>query len=626
MAGRAAARSRSRARIAAGAVLAAVLLTAAPAAAKSYHFPRVEIDARLLPDGTLELREARTYAFDGEFSSAFFTVDRPRNPLARIEDFTVEEDGREIPVSVTPRLAGGIEARWEYSARDEERTFLISYRIPCAVEVYDDAAHLYWQFVGTGWTEPTDLLRVTLRLPGRAVDPPPRPNPPCPQERAGSGETVPLERGEVRAWGHGPLGGEVRIPDPQTVVLEVEDLSPETFVEGSILLPESAVPLAPRYPGGPGRERILAEEEAAAEEANAARRTFSRERAVAWGLIVGIPFALLLLVALSRMRDRVAGVPRVVEEPPEDLHPVELSYLWDAYEGRYLPRNAFRTQLLHLARRGAISLEAVGRVSDPEDLVVRLRKRPKTGIDADFVDFLFPDSAERISVANLKATGKRRKPLRTWTDAVEKKTKAGVDRVRRSGPRLESFLLLLVALGAGFWWVQSDYVRGLTLLAAIEGALAWVIGGRFLRPRLPVDLRERMGRWAAFRRFLKEFSSLPEAPALAVVIWERYLVYATALGVADAVEKQVRSLVAPEDLPAPWRGAPAGVAGLNLIHGFGVATPARAPALVSASPGSGISSSSFSSGVGSFSSGGGFGGGFSGGGGGGGGGTGGGAS
>lgn len=614
---------RVRALAAAG-VFAAVLLSASPASAKSYHFPEVEIDARILADGTLVLREARTYEFDGSFSSATFTVDPPQNPYARIEDVRVEENGRELAAQVSPRSGSGVEVSWSYQAADERRTFVISYRVRCAVEVYDDAAHLLWQFVGTGWTEPTDHLRVTVRVPGRAVDPPPRPNPPCPEKVPRKAETVPLDRGDVRAWGHGPVGGEVRIPEPQTVVLEIRDLDPETFVEGSILMPPEVVPRAPLHPGGPGREKIMAEERGLAAESNRARRAFTRERAISWAVLAGIPVALLLIVVLSRFRDRMPGIPLILQEPPEDLHPVELSYLWDAYEGRYLPKNAFRTQLLHLARRGAISLEAVGRVSDPEDIVARLRKRPKAGIDADFVDFLFPGKEEKVSVKGLKATGKRRTPLRTWTESLESKTKSGANRIRHARTRLESYLLLLLAVGGVVWWVSAEHSTGLALLAAIEGSLAWLIGGRLLRPRPPAAVRERIGRWASFRRFLRDFSSLPEAPALAVVIWERYLVYATALGVADEVEKQVRGLVPPEELSAPWRGGPAGVAGLDFVHGFWTATPARAPALVSATGSS--SGVSFSSGVGSFSSGGGFGGGFSGGGGGGGGGTGGGAS
>ncbi|MGH2687162.1 MAG: DUF2207 family protein, partial [Actinomycetota bacterium] len=148
--------------------------------------------------------------------------------------------------------------------------------------------------------------------------------------------------------------------------------------------------------------------------------------------------------------------------------------------------------------------------------------------------------------------------------------------------------------------------------------LGYLIAKRLMPPRLSKNMRERVARWGAFRRFLTEFSTLPEAPTLAVIIWEHYLVYAVALGVADEVEDQVRGLVPAERLPEPWPGAPSGDDGYRFYHHSIYSTPAHTATGAAAAVG-------WSSGWGGSSSGGGGGGGFSGGGGGGGGGTGGGA-
>src|SRR5207244_4369595 len=66
-----------------------------------------------------------------------------------------------------------------------------------------------------------------------------------------------LVAGEVRAWGHGPLQGNVRIPDPQTVVLDVADIVPGAFVEGSVLFPATASPVyLPSWTPRPSRTCI----------------------------------------------------------------------------------------------------------------------------------------------------------------------------------------------------------------------------------------------------------------------------------------------------------------------------------------------------------------------------------
>jgi uncharacterized membrane protein len=170
-----------------------------------------------------------------------------------------------------------------------------------------------------------------------------------------------------------------------------------------------------------------------------------------------------------------------------------------------------------------------------------------------------------------------------------------------------------------------------TAVWGLGGSIGWllvpvslvslVVALRIIPARLGLEDRTRVQRLAAFRRYLRDFSDLPNAPALAVVIWERYLVWAVALDVADEVEKQVTAIVPVETLRSPIPGGPTGLAGINAWRSF----QAAAPSIVLASMAT-PSSGSTSGGFGSSSSSSGFsGGGFSGGGGGGGGGTGGGA-
>lgn len=597
----------------------AVIGLAGPAESqdKSYFFPEVRIDATVTQDGTIRLVERRTFEFDGSFSFAFFTIDAPPE---RVVGFTVSEDGE--PLQVVEESDPSIfRATWFYSAQDERRTFTISYSVRCAVQVYEDAAHLLWQFVGTGWDVPTDSVGVTVHLPGEAIGPHLRPSSPCPEQTSEEPvPTRPLDAGETLAWGHGPFNGEVKIREPQTVEFTVTELHPHTFVEGSILLPAEAVPLAFQDPQA-RRAEILAEERRLADETNALRRKHEVEVVAAKAAYAGIPLLVALLVLLAYRRDRVPRIPRHLQEPPEDLHPVQLAVLWSAYRGHLSPKTAYRTQLLHLARTGVVEVSAVGTVSDPEDLRILLRREPDDEMDRDFTRFLFGGNGRgALSLKGLKVKGERGKLLSAWWKGLSAKTRATLARFRKGKTRPEAVLVGALAIGAGVYGLRAGQGQlgplgyGLIPVAIVS----WIVAGRFMPPRLSPRMRARLARWKAFRRFLKEFSSLPDAPALAVVIWEHYLVYAVALDVASRVERQVRALVPPEELPAPWPGAPRGDDGLWLSRQFRSTVPVHAPANAAASAG-------WSSGWGSSSGGGGGGGGFSDGGGGGGGGTGGGA-
>jgi uncharacterized membrane protein YgcG len=654
------------------AVAAVVLGSAAPAFAKSYHFTRVLIDATVLPDGSLQLVEQRTYDFSGDFHGADYTIQWPSD---KIEDFTVEENGRELHVDSNP-FVSPFHAVWSYAAADELRTFTISYRADCAVDVFSDTAHLLWQFVGTGWTVPTDFVKVTVHLPGVAQNPPRRsarcvgagstipgiPDTPSasslqdqidaaiakayedaglkPPKGLSTGtshaahetsapklKTRPLKPGEVRAWGHGPFNGNVSIPNPDTVVYTVRNLEPGIFVEGSVVFPPDVVPLAPQQKLA-RLQRIIAHERELAADANARRHLRDGEANMTRALFVLVPLLMLLLVVVSRLRDREPGVPKVLREPPEppeQMHPVDLARIWGSMHGRRPAAAAYRAELLYLAQTHVIELQAVGLVSDPQDFTVRKKGTSKESADEDFLAFLFQGNGnEPVSLKDLQATGDRKKKLRHWWSATEHRSLSITTAIRNGQHRWESFSVGGIALATMAWaiYAGAGIVGPFAYWLVPLAVLGWIASAIAIRSRLKPELRERMARWRAFRRFLKKFSSLPDAPAMAVIIWERYLVYATALGVAKTVEKQVKALVPPEELPPPFPGAPPGMGGYqwNAVFIRSISTHESTTTAAAL----GISSST-SHGGGSWSSGGGFGGGFSGGGGGGGGGTGGGA-
>jgi Predicted membrane protein (DUF2207) len=505
---------------------------------KDYHFLEVRIDAHVLPNGDLVLEERRTFAFkNGPFSFAYFEVD---DPLARLRDLTISEvrvGGGETPV--TPDYAShsmaaeAFQARWSFMAEDEERTWIFRYRMSCGIDVYSDTAHLFWQFIGTGWDEPTDRASVTVHLPGRSTGSFDRPGACDPDVRpfAPIGTATPLEGGDVRAWGHGPLNGEVRLVDPQTIVFDVRDVPPASFVEGSILFPTDAVPLAPLTGDRPRMVQILEEERALADEANALRRRHRAERAVVVALFVLVPLACALLALMAWLRDRVPGVPRILREPPED-DPVEAAFLWAEYRGRFAPLEAYRTQMLRMVTIGAVELRADGRVTDPRDLTIVKRKEPKdldNPVDADFQALIFGTEADGDGVRQVSV--KQPKPPRTgstalnrytkWLSAAKRRVAASILRIKKGDARIESWGVAFVALGSigyGLWtaWFGLGGPIGYWLIPV--GLTSMILSLRTIPPRLDPALRERIERLKSFRRFLRRFSLLPDAPAMAVIV------------------------------------------------------------------------------------------------------------
>jgi uncharacterized membrane protein YgcG len=611
--------------------VAAFLLGSAPAGAqaKSFSFPELRIDATVLPDGSMDLVEDRTFLFTGgEFSVGTFGIDWPHD---LVENFGVTQGG--APLGTRDVSEGRFfQAEWDFPTFETGRqTFQIRYRVRCAVRVYTDEAHLYWQFVGTSDAS-TDHVLVTVHVPGRATSPQTRAEqdcPPPPPQPPSSVPTSPLERGDVRAKAFGPANGTFNITDPETVVFDVSDVPADGFVEGSILMPPESVPLAFQLDHPIGDDALAKE---ALPGGNPSWLSDRNHRyLLALLLLAGLPVLWVLIVIVTRIKDRV-GVPDDVTQPPEPLDPVDLAVLWGASRGQTFSTTAYSTELLHLARLRVIDMQPVGTVSNPSDFEVKQIGEPQSDVDREFLEFLFGTATEpaapdrpdlpgssvataterKISLNSLRRRGSDSR-LKKWSNDLTARSKSRLGRLPKSHKRLGRRLIVWTALlGAVTGTVLSASAgdpAGLPQVFLWEAIIVGAITVALVPPKLDPEFRARMAPWWGFRKYLQEFSSLPEAPALAVIIWEQYLEYAAALGVAKEVTKQVGSLVPAEQLPSPWPGAPSGTSAVGWVlalHQLSAIPPSHA-VTSSGSSSSGIGS--FSSFGGSFSGGGGFGGG-----------------
>ncbi len=88
-----------------------------------------------------------------------------------------------------------------------------------------------------------------------------------------------------------------------------------------------------------------------------------------------------------------------------------------------------------------------------------------------------------------------------------------------------SFILLIISI----------IVLAISIMLVI---LPNTIGGQWT-----VEGREYYKKWDNFKKYLQDFSLMKEYPPESIVVWNEYLVYATALGVAEEVEKAMGKLV-----------------------------------------------------------------------------------
>ena len=576
-------------------VAAALLLTAGPALAQEFELPSADVEIQVSPDGSLIVTERITFSFDGSFSGAYREI--PLGSGESVSDVGVSEGGTnyrsgasaELGSSGSPDTFGTkdlgdrLRVVWHYQAADEQRTFTITYRFTGLATAWDDVVDVNLQVWGSEWEVPVDRLTARLTVPG-APD-------------------------QVLVWGHPAsvegttsLGADGRAPQ-----LEASDVPAGQWVELRVAFSRDALESVrgARVREGQGLPEIRAEEERAAEQAS---RDAANARLVLMGLVglAVLPAPLTWLFGYLRWgrEPKVAYDREYEQEPPSELPPALVGAL--RTQG-VVGTPEFTATLFDLIRRGIISARSVqverktwmglrtemvsdleltlgaeGAVDPAEEPVVAVMQRVLADGPAAITELRHRIREDVRANASSYQEFRRETPQLLVERGLLTRTRRGVPVTIAIGAAIVAGgLIWLVANSDGGF---SSILVPAAIVVLIVNALLFFLMYAFRRAwvkRTPEGMLETE-RWEAFRRYLSDFSRLEEAPSLSLALWERYLVYAIAFGIADEVLASAR-LHAPEELHQSsavyWYGHQGMSGGLseNAFSGLSSSCPAPSP-------------------------------------------------
>lgn len=534
-------------------IMAALLILLAlfpgTAQARTLTMKQVIVDARVLPDASMQVTERITVDFSGEWSG--FYVKIPQGDTS-IEEVSVEENGQPYkfnsgtkygpPGTYLTKIEGNqMLIDWSISAQDEVRTFDLSYRVINAVKIHEDTAELYRKFISESNGNKIGKVQVNLQLPAEA-------------EQYKQGQ-------DIRIWGHGPLNGEVSFSGPDSVAWEVSSLPAYTFLEGRVVMPVALFTKAPAgaYDHKPALAAILAEEQGWADKANQDRMKARAEIAGSIGIVAAALAGLYALWRRYGRKHRASFDGEYYRELPAGYSPAELSVLWNF---KKMQARDITATILDLARRKfllldedtveqhkllgtkAVSTYRMNFMPAPEPAA--LRKPEEATLkphEQQLLKFLQTDiggGKAFIFLSDIEGYAKKHGEAfyqfwQEWTGDIIAQTG------RYNFFDEQGRLPLLSILGG-----LALFVLG-SVLAPKIGVIGYALiiaGGLFLViPRLfkrrSVSGQEDYVRWQAFKKFLQHFSEMQRHEIPSLVIWEHYLVFAVTLGVAKEVIKQL---------------------------------------------------------------------------------------
>jgi uncharacterized membrane protein len=534
---------------------------------KDYHIESVIIDAQLKSDGSMDIKEKRTYRFEGHFHWATYLL--PTEKTGGVVDFSVGEEGR-LYLRTGEEKEGtyqyeetseSISAKWFFDAKDETRIFIVSYRILDVVKVYQDAAVLYHKFIGTGWDKSSRQVEVNIYPPQS------------------------IKKEEVKAWAHGPLWGKIEIKDDGTVIAEVPSLPANTFWEVRVIYPINLFSLIKNIIPEQVVPKILAEEKRWVDEANKTREEWikkqeakeTRKKYGAWVALVISGIGFLWMISLYKRYGRKHKVPfpdTLYSEFPSDIPPALLSHL--LYRGQ-ITGQALVSTLLDLARRGFLKIKEEiktkkGIFGPSKNRFYSLEfnrdfysenKKDLQGFEESLLAFIFDDLAEGKDVIDFKTLKKKRSRFIKWFRQWKKElgelgeSKGYWDK-KSLKARNKGIVVSLVLLAITV--VSAILIEEWAIVPGVSAVVLLILSSSI--PRRTPEFELEAKKWMALKRYLKKYQFRDSKSRFFIENIGKFLVYGVVLGLPKEVIKRMGEMIPKGEHGTfvPWyvySGAPA---------------------------------------------------------------------
>lgn len=416
----------------------------------------------------------------------------------------------------------GYSIRMYHPISNEKYIFRLDYTIEDIVTKHSDFAEFYWNFFSGELTDAIKNLSIRITLPG-------------------------LDNSDYfRFWAHGPLSGEIDAVNSSTnniVLATISELESEGILDVRITFDDSLVRNLTKY-SAQTFDDIIDEENARAEEANALRRDI---RAKWYTALIGTIIFYVALVA--------SGIYIYIKYDKERKPLFKLKYnrefiddynveVVDYLMHKNITENALSASIMNLVYKKNIKVEAIPEVKNEYKFTLISRDKLNDTENA-LVDFLFNNVAKgtaSFTTTTLKKYASSTKTCQTfmntytnWKTLVIKDGEAqGFFESKKKYVIIPIILLIISILLMTFIiGYNIDFIPGvITVLFAIIFLIYVLSFSKKTQKGI-----EHYARWQAFKNFLNDFGNFSVKELPEIVLWERYLVYATVFGLADKVEK-----------------------------------------------------------------------------------------
>lgn len=420
-------------------------------------------------------------------------------------------------------ITSGKRYKMYFKSNNDTIAFKLKYIVKDALVLHKDVAELYWTFIGSDYEDDIKDLQIKVNLPQKDTS------------------------SHFRVWAHGEMAGEIYPYDDEYVLATVKRLEAYNPVDIRLTFSPTLLnsSLVSKKTNENALEGIIEVEQKRADEQNQKRAELKRLFYVFLGFSILHFLALIIAwiyVYIKFDKEYKSEFKNEYNRDFIDDYNVEVV---DYLMNKNITPNAMSAAIMNLIYKKTIAVEEIPLEKKKKEYTFILKKEENINETEKYlVDFLFKKvgSDGKFTTKDLKNYAKGTKTCEkfstsymTWKNKVIKDGKAQNFFEKNAKPIIISVLFLVMSFILAILIGIFSVVLPLIFLNVFLSILFLIYTCCFFKRTKKGN--EDYAKWMAFKKFLNDFGTFDTKELPEIVLWERYMVYATVFGLAEKVSK-----------------------------------------------------------------------------------------
>ena len=546
-----------------------IILGTVKSNAGSLYLNDLDFNAQIKNDGSMDVVENWNIKVQNT-NTLYKSFKTDKNKFSGITDVTVKEitDEQETDFIKSDNWAYHVQKGYYYGTKNEDgdfeigwgvgldtstayKKYQISYTVKDAITKYNDFAELYWQFVGENFEINAKKITGTIYLPSDVSN-----------------------KDEIKVWGHTKgLNGTIYATATNKIEFQINNFENGTYVEARTLFPTSLINTSGRTKNTEILDNAIKEETKWADKANKERWLAENSpwiMGIAFILICGTITLIIIYFEIKKtkkyknrlkeLENEAKIIPSTKYEyfreiPDENTTPGEVIKTLNPIMSSFTTSvfgKVFSATMLDLSLKKYLEIKLEKNEKNKKVTNIYVLKQVGDGLkdnEERIMTFIknaagekkvitlkelqnyikgHPSKVESLLSSTFKATEQQLYNEEILNDKAHKEYKDLEEKIGNE-EALIIFLLFFI-------------IFVIPIIPAII-AIINVILCKKIEKMLNILTQkgiDKQTEWKGLKTFMEEFSMLDKREVPELVVWEKYLVYATAMGVADKVIKQLK--------------------------------------------------------------------------------------